>query len=428
MLPKINKNDKKNPSKTDLFQSKQLYINNLNLTREYIRFIRPINYTYEEELKKKILQKKKKNIIIKYDFKKKNDKLNYKQFLKLCLEEKLIQSNEIKPTKNPLISIIVPAYNKEKVIMKSIRSIQNQSLKNIEIIIVDDCSTDNSTKYYKLLLDKDPRIRIFYHMKNLGVWRTRLDGFLYSKGKYVIHFDAGDIYEDNYVLEDALNYIEKYDLDSIKMFFRIIKNYTDFNKFKLPFKVNISKVIYKPYIESYDKKMTGNFTNVWNRLTRNNILTKGLYLLNSNVLNIYKNLWEDIWWNMMIDKVSYNFTIIKRFSYLYFKDGTGEGTLKAKTKAQKDKIIHEFIYFLYFNLNLLPKKNTKKYIINRLKNYNQAKDISINDFKTKFYILDNLLKLLIKDHFVKIRDKLYAIKLLKESKNRRNKVIMEFLD
>ena len=66
MLPKINKNDKKNPSKTDLFQSKQLYINNLNLTREYIRFIRPINYTYEEELKKKILQKKKKKIIIKY--------------------------------------------------------------------------------------------------------------------------------------------------------------------------------------------------------------------------------------------------------------------------------------------------------------------------------------------------------------------------
>ena len=66
--------------------------------------------------------------------------------------------------------------------MKSIRSIQNQSLKNIEIIIVDDCSTDDSNKYYKYLLETDERIRVFIHLKNMGVWRSRLDGFLYSKG------------------------------------------------------------------------------------------------------------------------------------------------------------------------------------------------------------------------------------------------------
>ena len=47
----------------------------------------------------------------------------------------------------------------------------------------------------------------------MGWWRTRRDGLLYSKGKYVIFFDVGDLYEDNYVLEDAFNVIEKYNLD-----------------------------------------------------------------------------------------------------------------------------------------------------------------------------------------------------------------------
>ncbi len=87
---------------------------------------------------------------------------------------------------NPVVSVIIPSFNKSSVIMKSIRSIQNQSFKDIEIIIVDDCSTDNSSIYFKYLLETDPRIRIFTHLKNKGAWRARINGFLYSKEKYII--------------------------------------------------------------------------------------------------------------------------------------------------------------------------------------------------------------------------------------------------
>ena len=59
-------------------------------------------------------------------------------------------------------------------------------------------------------LKTDPRVRIFTHLKNMGVWRTRIDGYLYSNGKYVIHFDTGDLYADEYVLEDAFKLSEKY--------------------------------------------------------------------------------------------------------------------------------------------------------------------------------------------------------------------------
>jgi cellulose synthase/poly-beta-1,6-N-acetylglucosamine synthase-like glycosyltransferase len=87
-----------------------------------------------------------------YNFKNRTDKLNYKEFIKLCNSERLIKTNISKSEKNPSISVILPSFNKEKDLMKSIKSIQNQSLKNIEIIIVDDCSTDNSSKYYKFLI------------------------------------------------------------------------------------------------------------------------------------------------------------------------------------------------------------------------------------------------------------------------------------
>ena len=114
--------------------------------------------------------------------------------------------------------------------MKSIRSIQNQSFKNVEIIIVDDCSRDNSKYYYNYLLKTDPRIRIFTHLKNMGVWRTRIDGVLYSRGKYIIH----DLYSDEYVLEDAYNLVEKYNLDSIRMLFKVIDSHEAANNTKIP--------------------------------------------------------------------------------------------------------------------------------------------------------------------------------------------------
>ena len=226
--------------------------------------------------------------------------------------------------------------------------------KNIEIIIVDDCSTDNSTIYYKYLLDTDQRIRIFTHLKNMGVWRARLNGFLYSRGKYIIHFDTGDLYSDPFVLEDAYNLIEKYKLDSIKMMFRLLYNYSDIENSSIPFKINskYTKIVYEPgNIKKYNEEIFGTWGNIWTRLTRSNIISKGLYLLNSKILNVYKNLWEDVWWNKLIDEISFSFLIINRNAYLYYKDGNGEGDIRIDTDEQKNKIIHEFINFLYFDLN-----------------------------------------------------------------------------
>ena len=132
--------------------------------------------------------------------------------------------------------------------------------------------SDNSSRLFTYLLDTDPRIRIFNNVKNIDVWKSRLNEILYSKGKYVLLFDPGDLYEDIFVLEDAFNLIESYKLDSVKMIFRIIYSFDNLTESNVNFHVyNDSKIIYgTSNIEKY---------NIWNKIVKNNIYIKGLYLL-----------------------------------------------------------------------------------------------------------------------------------------------------
>ena len=361
LLPQIkNKRKNKHRKLNDIINSRELFINELNLTKEYIRYVKPIKENED------IIDNKRSNEMkVNENFKEREN--NSKYFSKLCVEEILINSTKFELNENPLISIILPSFNKEKVLMKSIRSIQNQSIKNIEIIIVDDCSSDNSKTIYSYLLKTEPRVRIFTHLKNMGVWRTRIDGYLYSKGKYVIHFDTGDLYADEYVLEDAFKLSEKYKLDSVRMLFKEINNYKriDLQKIpKFPNNAAYNKIVYKKNnIKKYNKEIFRNWGTLWTRFTRNYIFAKGLYLLNSRVLNIYKNFWEDLWWNRIADEVSNNLLIIKRYAYLYYFDGKGEGTSNTKSKLAKNKMIQEYIFFLYFELEFLPKNDSKKSII-----------------------------------------------------------------
>lgn len=86
---------------------------------------------------------------------------------------------------NSLISIIVPVYNVEKYLPKCLNSIINQTYKNIEIILIDDGSTDKSSCICDEYRLKDDRIKVI-HQSNRGVSFARRVGFIKSKGNMII--------------------------------------------------------------------------------------------------------------------------------------------------------------------------------------------------------------------------------------------------
>lgn len=100
----------------------------------------------------------------------------------------------------PIVSVIVPAYNAEKTIAKTINSLIKQTLKSIEIIVIDDGSTDSTAEIVKDLAKKDKRIK-YYFQKNQGVAVARNTGIKKSTGKYIMWCDSDDTFNINMCLK-----------------------------------------------------------------------------------------------------------------------------------------------------------------------------------------------------------------------------------
>lgn len=94
--------------------------------------------------------------------------------------------------KSPLISVIIPLYNTEKYIKRCIESIESQSFRNLEIIVVDDGSKDNSVSIVKKLSNRYKNINLISHAKNLGLFQTRITGLKASACDYIAFIDADD--------------------------------------------------------------------------------------------------------------------------------------------------------------------------------------------------------------------------------------------
>jgi glycosyltransferase involved in cell wall biosynthesis len=92
---------------------------------------------------------------------------------------------------NPIVSIIMPTFNGETTILKSIKSILNQTYSNIELIIVNDCSNDNTLELITLI--KDNRIKIINNDYNLGIAKSLNIGIHASSGDYIARIDSDDI-------------------------------------------------------------------------------------------------------------------------------------------------------------------------------------------------------------------------------------------
>ena len=128
-----------------------------------------------------------------------------------------------------LISIIVPVYNAQDFLEECVASLTGQTYKNIEILLVDDGSSDNSPEICETLSEADSRIRVF-HKENGGAHTARNFGIEQAKGEYVMFIDSDDWFDKSTVQEVA-NLIIKEDVDVVR--FNYVREYVGHSAVKI---------------------------------------------------------------------------------------------------------------------------------------------------------------------------------------------------
>lgn len=96
-----------------------------------------------------------------------------------------------------LVSVVIPMYNSSSYITPTIKSALNQTYKNIEVLVVDDCSKDNSVEVVNNLAKADPRLRCIPQEKNQGAAVARNRGIKEAKGQYIAFLDSDDLWAED---------------------------------------------------------------------------------------------------------------------------------------------------------------------------------------------------------------------------------------
>ncbi len=136
--------------------------------------------------------------------------MKFGQVFQLSLLEK-----EISVENKKLVSVIITTYNRALLLQRCLDSVLAQNYKNLEIIVADDCSTDNTNEIVKKYQKKDSRIKYFKHNKNKGNAYTRNTAFRNCKGFYVAFLDDDGQWIDKNKIRNQVNIYKK--TDDIKL-------------------------------------------------------------------------------------------------------------------------------------------------------------------------------------------------------------------
>ena len=178
------------------------------------------------------------------------------------------------------ISVMIPVYNTSQYLKRCLNSIINQSLKEIEIICVNDGSTDNSLEILKEYEKKDKRI-VVIDKKNAGVSSAKNEALKIAKGKYCLNIDSDDWVEQNFFKEIFLK-AEENDLDLVVS--DIIFDYDDTLEIKKELEINDNDILSgKQYRELFFNKKFQVEGYTWNKLIKTSIYKKNNIFFSKNI-------------------------------------------------------------------------------------------------------------------------------------------------
>lgn len=265
---------------------------------------------------------------------------------------------------NSKISIIVPIYNDEKYLEQCINSILNQTEPSLEIILIDDGSTDCSNNIINNYAKKDQRIKVS-HQKNKGVSTTRNRGIKEATGEYIAFIDAND-YVEKTLYHEAYNIMKDGDLDLLIWNFKEEKMFTTINNQNFPKTCTLDSPeninyamasVLCPYMNNMGLKRINGMGVLWNKLFKTSIIKDNNIQFLDGII-----LYEDVYF---------------MFNYMKY--------------VKKMKFLNNY----YYHYRILSNSMTRKYKPNLIK----SNDILFNNLKKDY---DGMTKLQKKAYWCRV--------------------------
>ncbi len=217
--------------------------------------------------------------------------------------------------KIPFFSIIMPVYKVEKSLYKAATSVLEQTFSDFELLLVDDCSPDNSGKMCDELAATDSRIKVIHKEKNGGLGYARNTGIAHSIGEYIIFMDSDDWIE-SYTLEKSVSYIKEDPCDIYA--FGLVQDFIDAEGNLLKSDV----VALKPCVADspqsiartvVDMDLQRNFSYAWSKIYSSEFLKKHNFLFTDI------KLIEDFVFNIEVFPKAKRIRVLEDVFYHYIK-------------------------------------------------------------------------------------------------------------
>jgi glycosyltransferase involved in cell wall biosynthesis len=318
--------------------------------------------------------------------------------------------------KSPKVSIFMPIYNKELFLNRSLNSILKQTIIDLEIITVNDCSTDNTLKVLKYFSSIDNRIKILNNDRNHGLLYSRAMGILNSTGEYLINLDPDDKLSNENDLERLYKIAKSRKLDLIQYEIERIWSINNNSLFYNDIKFNKRKKQKKTYNYSFIIKKNRTKALITNKFIRREIIFKAYNNFTKYIFNNKWNYHEDTIWHKLILKYSKLKLNFNEVIYIYFKNNP-----YSLLHNMRNQLEHKNRLYTFEMINKIENNRISKGI-NWLINY--IKPTIKNDIESRKHLIRLIIRNIYNHKYGKYELKKINKKILNKLSN--NKLIIIF--
>ena len=284
-------------------------------------------------------------------------------FFDICIKKKLINTKNFINEKNPFISIVIPVYNSMERLWSSVRSIQNQNISNLEIVLVNDDSNKETYYNIKEMQSEDPRILLINNKKNMGTLYSRCIGTLKSKGKYIFPLDNDDLFFDEGVLDIVSKIANECRFDIVE--FKGAERY-EYDIFSPQFKDTVysnhknNLILYQPELGQYPRRKNNIFgiydCFLWAKCIKSDVYKRTINLMGKT---IYLNhiIWgEDLITSFVLFRVAKSFKFIFKYGISRLKNKSTASHHTPNQMLYLSKIIYLKILLKFTDNNFFDKQ------------------------------------------------------------------------